>query len=153
MCASSTQSRPKRSRPPAFTPAPLRTRRDGWLAEVQCRFLGELYLTGSVARAARAVGRSRASAYALRRRKGAESFASAWDQVLSGENAKAPKTNWRKLTLCDLSWRVEAGLLRPLIYRGKVCGMAKKPDNSALLRLIRRYDAAVLRAKSGSGGG
>ena len=50
-----------RRRPGWFRPVPLRSRRDGWSAERQCAFLTQLYLTGSVTAAARAVGMSRAS--------------------------------------------------------------------------------------------
>ena len=53
----------------------MRRRRDGWCASRQVRFVVELYRTGRVDLAARAVGMSRMSAYRLRRREGAESFA------------------------------------------------------------------------------
>ncbi len=139
---------PHRSTPRSFTPIKLRARRDGWSAGVQCDFLAQLYLTGSVARAAHAVGRSRASAYALRKRRGAESFADEWDRVLAGPAqpgavpARRRKTSdCRKLTLKDLIWRFEIGLWRPVIYRGKMRGIAHKPDNTALLRMLSRMDA------------
>ncbi len=139
--------KPARSLPPAFTPVKLRGRQDGWNPQVQCVFLAQLFLTGSVAMAAKRVGRSRASAYKLRRRHGAESFAAAWDHVITGPATpgEAPiggqkVRDWRKLTLKDLFWRHKTGLWRPVIYRGKVRGIAHKPDNSALLRLLRRLD-------------
>lgn len=69
-----------RRRPSWFRPVPLRGRRDGWSEVRQCAFLAQLYVTGSVSAAARAVGISRASAYRLRERAGAESFAFAWDR-------------------------------------------------------------------------
>ena len=161
------RSRPKpcstRSRPPAFTPVKLRGRKDGWSAEVQCAFLAALYKTGSVAAAAKAVGRSRASAYKLRERRGAESFARSWDKVLAGPSkgglsAVSPSENprqvadWRKLTHEELVWRFEQGLWRPVIYRGAMRAIARKPDNSALLRLLARLQggrsgAAYDRAK------
>lgn len=140
----------KRSRPPAFTPVKLRNRRDGWSPAHQTAFLAQLFLRGSVAAAARAVGRSRASAYALRRKRGAESFAAAWDKVLAGPAAPGERrvrqrrvSDWRKLTLRDLLWRFEIGLWCPVIYRGRHTATTQKPDNSALLRLLRRQDAAV----------
>lgn len=45
-------------------------------------FIVALQAMGSVGRAARAVGMGRVSAYQLRKRKGAESFAAAWDWAL-----------------------------------------------------------------------
>lgn len=150
-----------RSRPQSFTPVKLRTRKDGWSLTVQCAFLAQLYVTGSVAAAAKAVGRSRASAYKLRQRPGATSFAKNWDAILAGPQ-KGPQegplhlqqgqtmgqgrkkrrrvADWRKLTQEELFWRVEQGQLRPVIYRGKMRSIAQKPDNSALLRLLSRLD-------------
>jgi len=142
----------KRARPPFFAPVLLRSRRDGWSPAVQSAFLAQLFLHGSVAAAARAVGRSRASAYALRKKRGAESFAAAWDRVLTGpaDRGESPartrrSTDYRKLTLRDLEWRIAIGLVRPIIYRGKHKANVRKPDNSALLRLLRREDALARR--------
>lgn len=133
-----------RRRPPFFHPVPLRARHDGWSEERQCGFLAQLYLTGSVAMAARKVGMTRASAYRLRARDDAQGFAAAWDYALvppgSGRVA-APGPDWRKVTQSELLRRIETGLVRPVIYRGRVLGLAHKPDNSALLRLLRRCDA------------
>jgi hypothetical protein len=133
--------------PPAFTPVKLRSRRDGWSAAVQCVFLAELYLTGVVSIAAARAGRSRESAHRLRSKQGAESFAAAWDKILAGPAgpgvppARSRRVaDWRKITRKDLHWRTETGLWRPVIYRGKMCGIARKPDNSALLRLLTRLD-------------
>lgn len=64
----------------AFTPAPLKRRRaNGWTPERQRRFVLALSVMGAVGPALRAVGMGRASAYRLRERAGAESFAEAWD--------------------------------------------------------------------------
>lgn len=41
--------------PPAFTPVPVRARRDGWTPARQFRFIAMLAETGSPARAARPV--------------------------------------------------------------------------------------------------
>jgi hypothetical protein len=131
----------RRRRPPFFHPVPLRTRRDGWSAARQCAFLGHLYLTGCVATAARAVGMSRESAYRLRRREGAESFVRAWDAVFTppGTGRLPPlDPDIRKVTDAALHRRIATGLIAPVIHRGKVTGLRRKPDNSALLRLVRR---------------
>ena len=71
-------------RVPAFSPVPTRTRRDGWTVWRQADFLGMLAETGSVIGACEAVGISRKSAYQLRARPGAGSFAAAWDLALGG---------------------------------------------------------------------
>lgn len=136
-----------RSRPPYFTPVPLRQRRDGWSAPLQCAFLAALYAKGSVAAAARAVGRSRESAHRLRSREGAASFAAAWDRILAGpappgvRPLRKPRIDdWRKVTLEQLHWQIETGLWRPVLHRGKLRAIARKPDNSALLHLLARLD-------------
>ena len=140
---------PQRRRPPFFHPAVLRSRNDGWTVERQCLFLGHLYLSGSVGHAAAAAGMSRMSAYRLRRRSDAQGFAHAWDVVLTPpgrDRPAAPASDWRKVTLEQLQQRVETGLVAPLIHGGKVCAIRRKPDNSALLRLLRRLDTQVMPA-------
>ena len=139
-----------RRKPPFFVPVPLRTRRDGWTVARQCGFLAQLYVTGSVALAARAVGMSRNSAYRLRAREGAEGFAQAWDHVLtppgSGRVARR-RTDFRKVTQAALQHRVEAGLVQPVLFRGEMRAVRKKHCNSDLLRLLSRLDAAARRAE------
>lgn len=131
----------RRRRPGFFRPVPLRARADGWSEGRQCGFLAALYATGSVAAAARTVGMTRASAYRLRRRAGAESFARAWDRVLTppGSGHVRPREeDFRKVTLCELNRRLEADLVQPVIYRGRMTAIRRKPDNSTLFRLLRR---------------
>ena len=139
-----------RRRPPFFHPVPLRARRDGWSEMRQCAFLAELYLTGSVASAARAVGMARNSAYRLRSRPDAASFAHAWDSVLAplgSGRLPAPKVDWRKVTHAALVERLETGLIQPLLHRGRMTAIRRKPDNSALFRLLRRLDAVAARGR------
>ncbi len=134
-----------RRKPPFFHLVPLRARRDGWTVARQCHFLAQLYLTGSVTTAARAVGMSRASAYRLREQEGAESFAHAWDSIFvppGMEHRSTAKIDWRKVTNPTLVWWVKTGLVRPEIWQGRMTGTRRKADNSALLRLLRRHDAA-----------
>ena len=67
----------------AFTTVPLdRRRANGWTPAQQERFILALHVMGSVEQAAKAVGMSRQSAYNLRERKGAESFAKSWDAAI-----------------------------------------------------------------------
>ncbi|MBA3941930.1 MAG: hypothetical protein C0520_12030 [Sphingopyxis sp.] len=68
----------------AFTPVPQRRRRaSGWTPDTQACFIRALAAMGSVGPAAKAVGMNRASAYRLRDRPDAESFAAAWDRAIS----------------------------------------------------------------------
>ncbi len=68
---------------PSFEPAPTRNRHSGWTAERQRNFIDILSLTGSVGAASAAAGVSSRSAYRLRNKAGAESFAEAWDAAQS----------------------------------------------------------------------
>ena len=65
-----------------FTPVPCRARYDGWSPALQLRFVATLARGVSPGEAAGRLGMSRQSAYKLRRRPGAESFAAAWDSAL-----------------------------------------------------------------------
>jgi hypothetical protein len=66
-----------------FTPAPTRKQHAGWTVEKQRKFIERLALTGSVGEACAIAGVSSSSAYRLRNKAGAESFARAWDAALS----------------------------------------------------------------------
>ncbi len=108
-------------------------------------FLAHLYFTGSVTAAARAVGMTRESAHRLRVRKGAESFAGAWDRVLAppgGGHCAGPRADYRKVTNCALTTRIEKGLVKPMIHRGRMVAIRPKLDNASLFRLLRRLDAS-----------
>lgn len=73
----------------AFTPVPLdRKRSNGWTPAQQERFILALHVMGSVGQAAKAVGMSRQSAYSLRERAGAQSFAKSWDAALEMGRAR-----------------------------------------------------------------
>jgi hypothetical protein len=67
---------------PDFDIAPTRNQHSGWTAERQRKFIDHLALTGSVGEAAATAGVSSRSAYRLRNKAGAESFARAWDAAL-----------------------------------------------------------------------
>jgi hypothetical protein len=131
--------RPHRRLPrvPAFYPVPVRPRRNGWTPERQANFLGHLAETGSVSIACARVGMSRNCAYKLRHKHHAESFAAAWDAALG--------TPVRKVTIEDLPFLAYNGLIRPRFRAGRYIGFQQKPDNSALLRLLARFDRAASR--------
>ena len=123
------------ARVPAFVPVATRARKDGWTARRQAAFLAALAITGSVGAAARGVSMARETAYRLRRREGAESFAAAWDAIL-GRCIGAE----RKVTPDERARRAIEGLLKPVIYRGRHVANQRKPDNSALLRYLAQLD-------------
>lgn len=137
---------PPYRRLPAFLPAPTRGRADGWTAVRQADFIGFLAETGSVAEAARKVGLSRESAYRLRRRAGAESFAQAWDAAAAGGKGGdfAPP---RKFTPDEVAARALGGTLQVRMRRGRYVGTLRKSDDRLLLRLLAQLD----RAGRGSG--
>jgi hypothetical protein len=144
----SARRRPRRH-VPAFAPVPLRARADGWTPMKQAAFLGALAETGSVCAAARRVGMRRETAYRLRRRPGAGSFAAAWDTAMGRQ---APGR--RKVTAEELRQRAHCGLLKPLLYRGRHVATARKADNSAVLRLLAQFDRAFRPGGGlGEGGG
>ena|GEM_PF-309429 len=133
-----TIRRPARHvRVPAFSPVPLRRRGDGWTPSRQAAFLAALAETGSVCTAARRVRMARETAYRLRRKHGAESFAAAWDAVLgrAGEGR-------RKVTAEERARRALYGLLKPVFYRGQHVATAWKADNSALLGHLSQLNRA-----------
>lgn len=114
-------------RVPAFSPAPMRERADGWTPARQAAFLAHLAITRSVSAAARKVKMARETAYRLRRKPGAASFAAAWDAVLGRGDGK------RKVTSAERRRRALLGLLKPVIYQGRHVGTMEKADNTALL--------------------
>ena len=68
---------------PDFDIAPTRNQHSGWTGVRQRKFIEHLSLTGSVGEASAIAGVSSRSAYRLRNKAGAESFARAWDAALS----------------------------------------------------------------------
>ncbi len=130
--------RARHARVPAFSPVPLRARADGWTPARQSAFLASLAITGCVTKAARRVKMARETAYRLRAKPGAGSFAAAWDAVLG----KASQGDKRKVTIEERAQRALHGLLKPLIYRGEHVGTMRKADNSALLGHLAQIDRA-----------
>ena len=119
---------------PAFTPAPVRARKDGWTPERQREFIRLLHVTRNIGKAATAVGMSRRSAYRLRGRPGAEGFAAAWDAAFAFKPPPA-RTNFSQLW-----YRALFGKTKPIVRRGKQVGTITQPDNAAGLKLLDRFD-------------
>lgn len=97
----------------AFTPVPVKPRHDGWTPERQTGFIHRLALCGCVAAAAREVGMTKKSAYRLRDRAGAESFAAAWERALDLSD------EWIDHTAI---MRIHLGERVPIFYRGRQVG-------------------------------
>jgi hypothetical protein len=116
----------------AFTPVPLlRKRRGGWSPERQREFIAALARCGSVSAAARQVGLSARSAYALLDKEGAESFAAAWDRaVVVGMDAI-------RANVID---RAMNGAWVPVIRRGRIVSMK-----------FRYFDSLAIGVLSGRG--
>ena len=127
---------PPRRKVPAFVPVPLRSRADGWTALRQAEFLGWLAETRSVAEAARRVNMARETAYRLRRKPGAESFAAAWDAAMGF--AKGRTLPASKVTGYELWHRAFHGLFKPVMRGGRYAGTLRKSDTSALLRVVAK---------------
>jgi hypothetical protein len=128
-------ARPRRRLPrvPAFYPVPMRgCRTTLWTDVRQAHFLGWLAETGSVSAACARVGISRNSAYKLRQKPDAESFAAEWDAALG--------MPVRRVTIDDLHFLAYHGLIKPRFRGGKYIGSRQKPDTSALLKLLKRLD-------------
>lgn len=118
----------------AFTPVPVRSRRDGWTAERQRAFIGHIAAGMPSNHAARAVGMSKQTAHALRRRPGAESFAAVWE-------AAAHRAALARCKARGDNDRTEAaihGIVVPVTYRGRVVGSHIRYDNRQLVHLFNQ---------------
>ncbi|MFM5950127.1 MAG: hypothetical protein ACKOPM_13030 [Novosphingobium sp.] len=134
---------------PAFVPVPLRSRADGWTPFKQAAFLVALARTRSVSAAAGEVGLSRVSAYALRARPGAESFAALWDMALAVENRVQ-----RKFTPEERRAAAIEGMIKPVVWKGRCVAIARKYDAAALRGLALRLGAKrQIRTLAGAGRG
>lgn len=117
-----------------FTPVPTARRRaDGWTPERQQRFLAALYACGVVPTAATAVGMTGTTAYRLRRRPGAESFAAAWDRLLREARNRA------------MNLAIEQAMTPsfvPLTYRGLFVGKVTANNERMILAALRNTSFA-----------
>lgn len=126
--------------PYAFEPVPSASNRhDGWTPERQRDFILILSKIGVVAFAARAVGMSRKSAYALLKRAGPQSsFAEAF---------AAARTAGRTTAWFTAVGRAIEGEEVPYFYRGIQRGTRRVYDNRILIAAFR----AIQRAQGGGG--
>ena len=108
-----------------------RERADGWTPPIQARFVRALADGGSVTRACQAVGRSRVSAYRLRRDPSARTFARAWDEALASTAALLAET------ALD---RAVHGVEEPVFHKGERVGYRVRYDNRLLFAMLRARD-------------
>ena len=108
-----------------FDPVPLRVRTDGWTPERQREFIRLLHVRRNVGKAAQAVGMSRRSAYRLRERPGAESFAAAWDSAFAPPPASGHE---QRSQVGTAPFRQD----RPIVRRGEQSSLSPADNASAL---------------------
>jgi len=114
-----------------FGPVPVRYRHDGWTPERQRVFIEALADSGCVDEACRAVGMSRNSAYALRRRQDAQAFRLAWDAAMDVAVAR--------LSDAALS-RAINGVPVPIFHDGEQIGEKRHYDERLTMFLLRYRD-------------
>lgn len=118
---------------PDYGPVPLRYRHDGWVPDRQLEFIQALSACGCVDEAAKSVGMSRASAYALRRRPDAQAFRLAWDSAIDAAITR----------LSDAAvGRAINGVPVPVYYKGEQIGEHRHFDERLTMFLLRKRDAS-----------
>jgi hypothetical protein len=111
---------------PAAEPSSI-IRHDGWTPARQAQFLNELAATHCVATAAKAVGMSRQTAYALRARLKGEPFDRAWQAALiSRFDALAEAAMERALN----------GVEVPHYHKGELVGTSRRFDERLTVALL-----------------
>ncbi|QTD55989.1 hypothetical protein [Parasphingorhabdus cellanae] len=117
--------------PLAFIPVPFAVKHyRGWTPDRQRQFIHQLSRIGVVSAAAKAVGMTRDSAYKLRKRKGAESFAAAWDMALE---MGCDNGHDHAIT------RAIEGYTVPYFYGGLMRGEVRRYDNRLLFALMASH--------------
>ena len=116
----------------AFDPVPRRrARKRGWSEERQRAFIFALSRCGSVATAARAVGMSPRSAYALVMAEGADSFAAAWDTAID-QGIERMRS--------DAFSRALGGAFVPVYRRGKIVRVEHRQCDALAIALLSGRD-------------
>ena len=114
-----------------YIPVELRHRNDGWTAARQIDFLLALSESACVEDACRTVGKSVASAYALRRRIEADSFRDAWEAAMA----------YSVVRLRDAAQsRALNGVARPIFYKGEQVGERRYYDERLTMFILRLRD-------------
>jgi hypothetical protein len=114
-----------------FVPVSVRHRSDGWTTDRQVAFIEALAQSGCVADAAKSVGLSARSAYALRQHSVAESFRAAWDAAL----------DFAIKRLSDAAFsRAIHGVSRPIMHKGEIVGERRYYDERLTMFMLRYRD-------------
>ena len=129
-----------------FEPVSLRLQHNGWSPRLQLRFILALARGAGVDEAARALGKSRQSAYDLRKKPGAASFAAAWDAALAFSRSAAGAGRAAARGHCGIET-----ILVPRYYRGRLVGFVQREDVAGAMRLLGRLDRLAERL-DGAGG-
>jgi hypothetical protein len=117
-----------RAAPPVLAPDAMpRLAGEGWTAEKQRGFLVHLAQTGCVSHACDTVGRSRQSAYALRRRAPNSVFAIGWDVAIHMA---------RQALLDEATERAFQGREIPVWYHGEQVGTRIVHNDQLLMFLL-----------------
>lgn len=118
---------------PDFAPVPMRRRRrNGWTEAKQRHFIAELARHGMVRLAADAVRMGRASAYRLRERPGAESFAEAWDIAMD---------MGRGSVIERAMARAREPVVTPVFYGGRQIGRIERPNDALIMATLGAIQA------------
>lgn len=119
----------------AFTPVPVRARRDGWTKAAQQGFIVRLALGGCVTLAAKAVGKTRKSAYRLRERPDAASFAAAWDKAYGSGRDRTFDVSLER-ALC--------GEEVPVMRDGRCVAVRHRVDNRLAMAVLNAMDRRMV---------
>lgn len=112
-----------------WLPVPRQQRSDGWTHDSQRGFIEALADTGSVTAAARTVNMTIQSAYRLRRARGAEGFAAAWEAALAQASRR----------LIDIAFeRAINGTEEPVLDKHGNCIHIRQRTNDRLLMFLLR---------------
>jgi hypothetical protein len=105
-----------------------RARHDGWTADRQLQFIDALAECACVEEAAKRVGMSASSAYALRKHAYAEPFRRAWDAAL--------EVGIQRLSHAAIS-RAIYGTAQPIFYKGEQIGERRHYNDRLTMFLLR----------------
>jgi hypothetical protein len=128
--------------PISFDPVPRRrNRKGGWTEQAQRDFIACLQLSGAVAAAARAVGKSASTAYRLLEVEGADSFAIAWD--------KARQEGLDRLRDDSLD-RALNGALVPVYRKGRLVRVEHRRNDRMAIALLGGRDTKIYDYRRGA---
>lgn len=116
---------------PEFAPVRLRYRRDGCTPQRQVDFIRCLAECGCVVEAARRVGLSTETLYALARRPDAQSFRLAWDIAMDNAVRRIGDNAWS---------RALHGVAIPHYYKGELIGEHRRWDERLTMFILRYRD-------------